>query len=290
MRHLAVIGLLLLAAPGCAWVERTMASIEHEPTPREPTQAELDRTRANAAYREGIRLMNPPPGTAADPDRAARLIEEAATLGHAEAQMLVAASYLYRPGGARDPAAAIPWLERAARQGHAEAQFQLARLTEAGDGTAREPAWAAVWFQRAAERGSAEAQYALALMQIAGTGTAPDHAEALARLTIAERGGVEAAARYREALAPRVPPEEAAAALARIERQRVRGGVPAVDRPLVRFAQSTLLLVGLDPGPVDGLDGPRTRAALATFARDEGVRANGPYAAAMVERLRARAH
>jgi hypothetical protein len=289
MRHLAVVGLLLLAAPGCAWMERTIGPLDEEPAPREPTQAELDRARANAAYREGIRLMNPPAGVTADPDRAARLIEEAATLGHAEAQMLVAASYLYRPGGARDPAAAIPWLERAARQGHVEAQLQLARLIEAGDGAPREPAWAAVWFQRAAERGSAEAQYALALMQIAGTGTAPDQAEALARLTIAERGGVEAAARYRDALAVRIPPEAAAEALARIERQRVRGGVPAVDRPLVRFAQSTLLLVGLDPGPVDGLDGPSTRAALAAFARNEGVSASGPYAPAMVERLRAKA-
>lgn len=292
MRHLAAIALLLvpLALSGCAWIERSGLFAPPPPPERaEPSPAERERARAEALYREGIRAMNPPQGTAPDPDRAARLIEEAATLGHAEAQMLLAASYLYRPDGSRDVAAALPWLQRAAQQGHVEAQLRLARLFEAGDGVPREPAWAAVWFQRAAERGSAEAQYALALMQIAGTGTAQDLAEALARLTVAERAGVEGAARYRQALAARVPPEEAARAVARIQGQRARGPVPAVDRPLVRFAQSTLHLAGFDPGPVDGLDGPSTRAALRAFADREGVDAPGPYAPAMVERLRARA-
>lgn len=286
MRPGVALALLLLTAPGCAWIEREFA-----PPPErvaEPSPAERDRARAEALYREGIRLMNPPPGGAVDPDRAARLIEEAATLGHPEAQMLLAASYLYRPDGTRNPAMAAPWLERAARQGHVEAQLQLARLIEAGDGVPREPAWAAVWFQRAAERGSAEAQFALALMQIAGAGTARDEAEALARLTLAERGGVAAATRYREALDARVTAEDAQAALARVQRQAVRGSVPAVDRPLVRFAQSALVTLGLDPGPVDGLDGPNTRTALRQFATREGITGAAPYAPAMITRLRER--
>lgn len=290
MRHPAVIALLvLLALPGCAWIEQSGLLPPPAAGRAEPSPAERERARAEALYREGIRAMNPPRGAAPDPDRAARLIEEAATLGHAEAQMLLAASYLYRPDGSRDVAAALPWLQRAAQQGHVEAQLRLARLFEAGDGVPREPAWAAVWFQRAGERGSAQAQYALALMQIAGTGTAQDQAEALARLTVAEQAGVEGAARYRDALAARVDAADAAEAAARIRRQHVRGAVPAVDRPLVRFAQSTLLLAGLDPGPVDGLDGPNTRSALREFAAREGVRAPGPYAAPMIEALRARA-
>jgi TPR repeat protein len=284
MRHLALTALLLIAAPGCAVLEgRAPAQTAPDPAPDA-----ADRARAEALYREGIRALNPPRGGTPDPDRAARLIAEAAHLGHPDAQMLLAAGHLYRPDGSRDPAAAIPWLERAALQGHVEAQYRLARLIEAGDGTAREPAWAAVWFQRAAERGSAEAQFALALMQIAGAGTARDEAEALARLRLAERGGVAAARRYREALAPRVDPAAAEAAWRRVQRARARGPVPAVDRPLVRFAQSTLNAAGFDPGPADGYDGPRTRSALAAFARAEGIAGAAPYGPAMIERLRAR--
>lgn len=282
--RLALAVSLLIVAPGCAWLEPPRPS----PEAAEPSPTAAERARAESLYRQGIGALHPPAGTAPDPDRAARLIAEAASLGHAEAQMLMAAGHLYRADGRRDPAAAIPWLERAARQGHAEAQFRLARLIEAGDGTRREPAWAGVWFQRAAERGHPEAQFALALMQIAGTGTARDEAEALARLRLAEQGGVAAARRYREALEARVEAAAAEAARARLQRERTRGPVPAVDRPLVRFAQSALVASGFDPGPVDGLDGPRTRAALLAFARAEGTPAAAPYAPAVIDRLRAR--
>lgn len=285
MRRAVLAAALLIAAPGCALI----APSGPTPVAPDPAPTAAERARADALYREGLRALNPPRGIAPDPDRAARLIAEAAALGNADAQMLLAASHLYRPDGSRDPGSAIPWLERAARQGHVEAQLQLARLIEAGDGAQREPAWAAVWFQRAAERGSAEAQFALGLMQIVGAGTARDEAEALARLRLAERGGVAAATRYREALERRVDPAAAEAAWARVRRERARGPVPAVDRPLVRFVQSTLVANGFDPGSVDGYDGPRTRTALAAFAQREGIAGAAPYAPAMVERLRARA-
>ncbi|WP_297857660.1 tetratricopeptide repeat protein [Elioraea sp.] len=285
MRSATPAALLLMAAPGCAVIE----GLTPAETAPDPAPDAADRARAEALYREGLRALNPPRGGTRDPDRAARLIAEAAHLGHPEAQMLLAASHLYRPDGSRDPEAAIPWLERAAMQGHVEAQYQLARLIEAGEGTAREPAWAAMWFRRAAERGSPAAQFALALMQIAGAGTPRDEAEALARLRLAERGGVAAARRYRAALERRVDAAAAEAAWTRVQRERARGPVPAVDRPLVRFAQSTLAAAGYDPGPVDGHDGPRTRAALAAFARAEGIAGAAPYGPAMIGRLRARA-
>ncbi|WP_439578359.1 hypothetical protein [Elioraea sp.] len=285
MRHIALALLLILAGPGCALIEGA-APARTEP---EPSPSAAERARAEVLYREGVRALNPPRGGTPDPDRAARLIAEAAHLGNADAQMLLAASHLYRPDGSRDTAAAIPWLERAAMQGHDEAQYRLARLIEAGDGTRREPAWAAVWFQRAAERGSSEAQFALGLMQIVGAGTTRDEAEALARLRLAERGGVAAATRYREALRRRVDPATAEAAWTRVQRERARGPVPAIDRPLVRFVQSVLAGTAFDPGPVDGQDGPRTRAALAAFAQREAIAGASPYAPAMIERLRAQA-
>lgn len=274
--------LVLLGASGCASLTQPAPS----PAAEAAAAGARDRARAEALYAEAQRALNPPAGTPRDPDRAAQLIEQAALLGHADAQMLLAGSYLFRPDGSRNPAAALPWLTRAAQQGHVEAQVQLARLTAAGDGTAKDAAWAAVWFQRAAERGSAESQFALALMQVAGSGTATDQAEALARLNLAEQGGVAEARRYRDALEARVLPDEAAAARDRLRRETARGAVPPIDRPLVRFAQHALKTLGRDPGPIDGRDGPATRAALSGFAHAENLPAGAPYGAAVITRLR----
>ncbi|MBR0672375.1 tetratricopeptide repeat protein [Neoroseomonas soli] len=282
-RGVLAVALSLLSA--CALLQ-TSADV---PSAAPPAPTAAERREAARLYRDGLRALNPPRrGAAGDPDGAARLIEAAANLGDPDAQMMVAAGHLYRPDGGRDAAAALPWLHRAAQQGNKEAQYRLARLLEAGEGTRREPAWAAVWFQRAAERGHPEAQYALALMQIVGEGTARDEAEALARLSIAERRGVTPARRYREALQPRVPPAAARAAAARVGGETAQGPVATVDRPLVRFVQSGLMVRGGWPGAVDGRDGPATRAALAEFARREGVSPEPPYGPAAIDRLRER--
>jgi len=254
--------------------------------PPAPTAAE--RARAAAAYAEAQRLIRRPGASEQDLSRAADLILEAARLGNPEAQTLLAGSHLYRSDGSRDPAAALPWLTRAAFQGQVEAQVQLARLVLDGDGTRREPAWAALWFRRAAARGSAEAQFALALQQIAGIGTPADEAEAFARLTLASDGGVAEARRYRDALRARVPAAQAATALARVRGQRATGAIASVDRPLVMFVQYALTRLGERPGAIDGIDGPATRAALAAFARQQGIAPEGPYAAPVIDRLRER--
>lgn len=49
----------------------------------------------------------------------------------------------------------------------------------------------------------------------------------------------------------------------------------AVPRAQVREVQQNLADRGYDPGPVDGLWGPRTRQAVRTFQRDQNLAANG---------------
>lgn len=258
------------------------------PTEPPPAPSAVDRREGARLQREAIRALNPPRG-ARDPERAAALIEAAAQRGDPDAQMLLAAGHLFGPESTRDPAAAIPWLHRAGQQGHAEAQYRLARLLEAGQGTRREPYWAAVWFQRAAERGHPDASFALGLLQVLGEGTARDEAEALARVSIAERSGIAQAGRYAAALRQRVPPAQARGAEARLRGQRTRGAVAAVDRPLVRFVQSGLASLGAWNAPVDGLDSTTTRAALEAFARREGISpGSGPYDVVVLDRLRNR--
>lgn len=272
---------LLLGLAACA------PSGGGRPVPTEPPAVPGAQDRRDAARlrQEAKRALAPPPGQSRDTERAALLLDAAARRGDAEAQMLLALGHL--APGSRDAAAALPWLHRAAQQGHADAQYRLGQLIEAGEGTRREPAWAAVWIHRAAERGHAPAHFAMALLQIAAEGTARDEAEALARLAIAERAGIATASRYAEALRRRVPPSAARAAAARLRGETARGPVAAVDRPLVRFAQSALAALGQWNRAVDGRDAPATREALQAFARGQGLAATAPYDTATLDRLRA---
>ena len=64
----------------------------------------------------------------------------------------------------------------------------------------------------------------------------------------------------------------------------VRRSVPA-RQPLVREAQRALRDLGYDPGPIDGLFGPRTRTALAKYQTSERLPVTGDLDAVTLERL-----
>ena len=66
-----------------------------------------------------------------------------------------------------------------------------------------------------------------------------------------------------------------------------RIAAPPLTNDLVRLTQLHLRDLGFDPGPVDGLIGPRTRAALRAFARDVGLPPTGEISFLVLERLRA---
>jgi hypothetical protein len=274
MRRILLALALSVALPGCA----ALAPPPAVPSIGAPGPSPADRARAAALYRDGLAQAR------GNPDRAAELIEQAASLGNPDAQFFLAASHLRQDNGA----AAAPWLARAAQQGHVEAMFRLARVLEVGDGVRQERAFAAVWFQRAAERGHLPSMQAMALLQTLGRATHRDEAEALARLTIAAERGHRPAVPYRDALRRRVAPAAGSAALSRVRGETARGAVAAVDRPLARFAQSALRRLGDATVTVDGRDGPATRAALLAFARREGLASTDPFGAEVLDRLRRR--
>lgn len=60
------------------------------------------------------------------------------------------------------------------------------------------------------------------------------------------------------------------------------------DRQHVREVQGTLEALALDPGPVDGVMGPRTKAALTRFQQREGLSATGTLDEQTRARLAAR--
>jgi peptidoglycan hydrolase-like protein with peptidoglycan-binding domain len=51
--------------------------------------------------------------------------------------------------------------------------------------------------------------------------------------------------------------------------------VPNLGRDIVRKIQATLEAKGFDPGPIDGVIGPKTRAAVRKYQDHFGIKASG---------------
>jgi uncharacterized protein len=107
-------------------------------------------------------------------DAALARYREAATHGHAEAQVRVAQMYEEGKGTAQDLAQAKGWYEKAAAQGYPEAEFRLGEMYEDGIGTAKDLAQAKDWYDKAAQHGILAAQLRVAEMYEKGEGTAKD--------------------------------------------------------------------------------------------------------------------
>jgi peptidoglycan hydrolase-like protein with peptidoglycan-binding domain len=63
---------------------------------------------------------------------------------------------------------------------------------------------------------------------------------------------------------------------------------PAVDRSLTFAIQNELGMAGYNPGPPDGLFGPRTSYAIAAYQQHNGLPADGMVSVPLLDHLRAR--
>jgi peptidoglycan hydrolase-like protein with peptidoglycan-binding domain len=66
------------------------------------------------------------------------------------------------------------------------------------------------------------------------------------------------------------------------------GSAASLDREHIRDAQRTLALLGFDPGPPDGVLGPRTKAAVTRFQQSQGLTSTGALDAKTRSTLAAR--
>jgi peptidoglycan hydrolase-like protein with peptidoglycan-binding domain len=68
----------------------------------------------------------------------------------------------------------------------------------------------------------------------------------------------------------------------------VQSAAPPAAAPAasVTEIQTRLANLGYEPGPIDGLCGPRTRAAIRHYQQDRGLTADGVPSVALVESLR----
>ena len=226
-------------------------------------------------------------GVPLDLETAALWFNIAADRGEARAQFLLGTAYYAGAGVERDPARAIAYLTSAADQGHARAQYLLGQAAARGVGGPPDEAWAARWYGKAAAQGHAGAQYAYGAAHATGRGVPEDPLKAYEWLSIASGSGSAEALALRADVARKLNGSQRALAGERVGAFEPGAGDGFADQPTVTYTQMRLNALGYAAGAVDGMPGPKTRAAIAAFQSDIGLAADGHLTPVVVERLRA---
>ncbi len=233
------------------------------------------------AYAEGR-------GVAPDLESAAHWTNWAAERGEARAQFLIGAAYYGGVGIPQDYEAAAKYLRDSAIQGHAQAQYLLGEAYSNERGVDRDAAWAARWYGKAAAQGLGAAQYAYGVAHASGLGLPKNLPAGYAWLVLAARANHEDAKTAGQAVVARLSPDQIERAESWAAHFQPRRATVFADRATVIYVQHTLNQRRYDAGPVDGMAGPMTRAAVKRFQAETGSAVDGRVSADLVERLRAK--
>jgi len=155
--------------------------------------------------------------------------------------------------------------QESARNGHAAAQYMLARLYQEGRGIDRDLVQAYAWYDVSAVSGYSLAS--TARDQLAPQLTA-SQLQTATKLASQWRGATNASADSGGTTAP-------------------APSTSAIPPYSVRNVQSALSQLGYAPGPIDGLMGSKTRAAIRAYQIDSGLPASGEPSVALHEHLQA---
>lgn len=82
------------------------------------------------------------------------------------------------------------------------------------------------------------------------------------------------------------PAGDVAASVPKPPAQPDAGGEPAQGDPLIGDIQRDLAALDIYDGPMDGLEGPKTREAIEAYQRDQGIAATGEATAELREHIR----
>ncbi len=228
---------------------------------------------ANAQFYLGI-LYDTGMGVAQDQAESLKWYRLAAEQGVANAQYSLGIIYDKGEGVAQDYAKAASWYRRAAERDFAKAQFSLGVMYEKGLGVPQDYAEAVKWYRLAAAQGNAKAMNNIGLFYQNGFDVPRDLAKAYAWYSLsADSFGAgpnrEMVARNRDGVAKEFSPQqlEQAQRLAQAWSPGAASLAAAASptRAFVALVQDKLLRSGHDPGPVDGLIGSGTRAAIRAF-------------------------
>jgi len=226
-----------------------------------------------------------------DLTKAVQWYRRAAEGGVAVAQYRLASLYERGQGVARDRVEAVNWYQRAADQGNVNAMHNLAVMMSEGVEGPPDHDKALQWFLAAGHYGVRDSQYNLGVIYARGLGPAQDLAESYKWFTIAAAQGDTDAAARRDEVAKAMSPEELARAREAGQTWHVQptlaeangvaapaggwdgagDGLAEADREaLVRKIQILLAEQGYDPGPPDGVVGPKTADAVRAYQRRIG--------------------
>jgi TPR repeat protein len=230
------------------------------------------------AYRDGH-------GTGRDLEASAKWINRAADRGEPRAQYLVGLAYYSGTGVARDYAHAVKFLTAAATQGHAEAQLLLGRAYANGRGVAKNREWAARWYGKAAAQGLREAQFTYGVVRASGLGLPKDSRRGYAWLLLAARAGHAKAGEVAAALEKKMTPEELAKGKAQADRFKPVTDSPFADPATVMYVEHALNGLGFKAGPVDGILGKLSRAAISRYRQSHSLPASNKLTPELVQRL-----
>ncbi len=119
-------------------------------------------------------------------------LREAASLGNAEAQFVIATRYLNGENGVKqDFAKAAYWYGKSAAAGNAPGQYRLGTLYERGKGVAKDMNAALGWYERAAALGNVKAMHNAAVLAANNDQQKPDYARAFKWFSLGAAHGLK---------------------------------------------------------------------------------------------------
>lgn len=202
-----------------------------------------------------------------DHARGYRWFAAAAQRGHADAQYMAGMGKLLGRGTSYDEEGAVEMFRRSARQGQERAQYQLGLAYLDGRSVVKDRPWGRQWLEQAAWNGHKEAQFMLGALFAQGVGGQESLAEAWRWLEKARLSNQAQSVVALEKLQERMSQSELDAAKSLlVQKARIdKDGLYA--NPRLRYVQTMLNRTGYRAGLEDGLPGPRTEAAIASFLR-----------------------
>jgi localization factor PodJL len=280
------------------------------PLPLRQAAAEGD---ARAQYAIALRYAEGQ-GTPQNLNEAVRWLERAASAGLAPAQYRLAVLYERGQGVAKDLGRARSWYQAAAEKGNVKAMHNLAVSASGRGGGAADYAlaskWygeaaayglASKWYGEAAAYGLADSQFNLGILAEHGLGMPKTLAEAYKWFALAAKNGDAEAAKQRDLVKQALDPASLAAAEQAIqawtakpaaqdanevaELQEWADASSETNVSLVNHAQTLLNKLGYEVGVPDGLMGLRTRDAIKSFERRNGLEETGKVTIPLVAKL-----
>ncbi len=229
-------------------------------------------------------------GAPKDHSEAMRWYEQAAERGHVKAMhnLAVLSITAHAPGRPADYTAAANWFVKAAGHGLADSQYNLGILYERGLGLEKDLAAAYHWFALAARLGDNKAL--LKRDELESRLSSEELAVEKRKLLVWAAEETDQAANGK---APEPPADlshrpqpaiETKTPDAMLVHASWSAQVTQVDTSVAE-AQRLLTLLGYRPGPVDGIPGPRTIAAIRAFEESAGLPRAGQITDALIAKL-----